>query len=142
MASSTLRIALLLLALVLAAAACSPRDVAELDDDPGAGAAPLPEWITAVSPEPGAASAAIRQVEVRTAALEEGQQVRLTIDGTDVTTYALIDPTVVAYDPSTGGAPVELGPGEHTALAELVTLPEPGAQHTVLDQFEWSFSLQ
>lgn len=126
------------------------------DDDTGAGAEEqeaLPTWIVSVRPEPGAENSTLRLVQVQHQVQPGGQNVRLKVDGVDVTSYAefgseervtgpghiLFDPL---NDPQAANAPVDLRPGEHTATVELVELEEVGGPERVVDSFTWNFSIQ
>ncbi len=121
----------------------------------------LPEWIDSVSPVPGAEAAPTDIIEVHHNERAEFRGVRIIIDGTDVTSYAVInkqDRTVgeidnaddqqfdgeglLTYDPNSQQVPVTIDPGEHTVRLEQVRIPQEGAQMEVLDTFEWSFSVR
>lgn len=152
--------------LLLALPACTQGPEEGREPAAGAGAvdAELPEWLIEVSPVPGAEAAPTDLVEVqwsRTRGAQESSGVRLFLDGTDVTAFALpnegtnteqpFGPNdenaaeaggLLAYDPNTELMPVQLDPGEHTARVELVYQPEIGADLEVVDSFEWSFRVQ
>lgn len=135
---------LLSLALAAALAGCSdngPEATAE--------APPLPEWIISVEPRPGSDSSPLRRVEVKHDVMTDGESVRLSIDGTDVTSYAdfgreetVGGPGRLVYDFEQARDFLPLDPGTHTAKVERVRLPQPGQQHEVLDTYSWSFTIQ
>jgi hypothetical protein len=115
---------------------------------PAAGEA-LPTWLESVEPEPGEESAVLRRVEVNYNLQTDGENVRLSVDGTDVTAYAdfgreenVGGPGRLVYDFEGNRDVVRLGPGEHTATVELVRLEDLGEQPQVLDTFSWSFTIQ
>lgn len=145
-----LRGALTLVALALVATACDgdaeivprddPDDVAA-NDQPAVGVADLPDWLDRIYPEPGAETTATQAVQVIHNARGPEDGVRLYIDGVDVTTYSVQGRGQLVYDPDQEASPVRLEPGEHTAVVELVRLPEPGAQHELVDRFEWEFQV-
>lgn len=136
-------IALLLLALPLLAA-CGADNQAE----PGS-TEDLPDWLTRVYPAPGAETTATRSVQVEYP-VTEGREVRLLIDGTDVTTYARVGGGLLEYDVDQPVSPVELRPGSHTATVELY---EPSVESSessetfdpserqLIDSFTWEFEL-
>jgi hypothetical protein len=112
-------------------------------------APPIPSWIVSVEPRPDAESATFRRVEVKHEVLTDGENVRLFIDGTDVTAYAEFGredtvggPGLLVYDFEQARDFVPLEPGPHTAKVERVRLPGPGEQLTVLDSYSWSFTIQ
>jgi hypothetical protein len=158
----TPRWALVLVAvLALLATACGDDLDAERGgtgiDDPQ-----QPGWIREVYPSPGAEAAVERVVELRYARLEPQQQVRLLINGIDVTVQSLdetqaveqqqepfLGPGQLRYDPrrieddAASGPPlVDLPPGTHTATARLMVLPAFGEQLQLVDEYRWTFSLQ
>lgn len=133
-------------------------------DDASVADADLPDWLIEVSPPPGAESSPTDLVEVQwsgTSGARDSSGVRLFLDDTDVTAFALpnegtnteqpFGPNdensaegggLLAYDPNTELMPVQLDPGEHTARVELVYQPDLGADLEVVDSFEWSFRVQ
>lgn len=116
---------------------------------PPAAGDPLPSWLVSVKPEPEEESAALRRIEVDYVLQTDGQNVRLSVDGTDVTSYAdfgreqnVGGPGTLVYDFEQGRQLVPLEPGEHTATVELVELEDLGEQPRVLDSYSWSFTIQ
>lgn len=125
------RLTLVLLVLTaLVVAGCTDPDSG---DDPDA----QPEWVEEVFPEPGATVAVPDAVEVRHTITATDENVRLIIDGVDVTTYASFDAAKLRYESGVG--PVILESGDHVAEVQWVRLPAFGAQHEVLDSFTWEF---
>lgn len=129
------------------------------DDEPPTGdiATPLveyPDWLSDVFPVPDAQVSSIREVQVNHSVTGGEGLVRLEIDGVDVTAYATeTRPGLLAYDPDTeasGSAPVELGPGEHSARVMLLDVdpdrfPEGDGdieESEVVDEFSWSFTVR
>lgn len=102
----------------------------------------LPPWIEQVRPPPGAESTAIRAIQVVHEPLSEREDLRLLVDGVDVTTYADRRLTVLEFDAAEDAAPIEFGPGSHQATVEYLRLPSPGERHEVIDTFTWRFTVQ
>ncbi|MEX0789952.1 MAG: hypothetical protein WD178_04170 [Actinomycetota bacterium] len=109
----------------------------------------LPTWLVSVKPEPGEQSAVLRRIEVNYVLQTDGENVRLSVDGTDVTSYAdfgreqnVGGPGSLVYDFEQARELVPLEPGEHTATLELVRLENLGEQHEILDTFSWTFTIQ
>lgn len=121
----------------------------------------LPGWVTSVSPLPGAEAAPTDIIEVQHEQRGDLSGVRILIDGVDVTANAVPregsntrEPFgendenaydgagLLAYDPNTELAPVEIDPGEHTVTLEQVRQPEEGADLEVLDTFDWTFTVR
>lgn len=135
---------LLVLALVaLPAAACSDEGA------PGSSQATLPPWLVRVYPEPGDVSAAHPRVEVDHHVTTDGENVRLSIDGVDVTQYAELGreatvggPGKLVYDPEDANQVVALDPGRHKATVEHVRLTGIGGETRVLDSYSWEFQIQ
>jgi hypothetical protein len=150
----------LIAAFALVAAACGD----DLDPERGQVGVDDPQqpgWIREVFPSPGAESTGERVVELRYADLEPQQQIRLLINGVDVTVQSLdetqaveqqqepfIGPGQLRYDPrrieddmATGPPLVDLTPGTHTATARLVELPAFGEPLQIVDEYRWTFSL-
>lgn len=138
----------LLVVFALASAACASG----ADDVPPTAAVPsdAPDWITKIYPAPGAETTATRAVQVQYETLPPGSEIRLIIDGTDVTSYAQQGTGLLEYDVDQDMAPVELEPGTHEATVELYTV-QPGAsegadsfsasERAVIDSYSWSFEL-
>lgn len=113
--------------------------------------ADYPEWIEKVYPPPDSELSVTQAVQVNHSAIAADQQVRLIIDGTDVTSYAVATaPGLLEYDIDQEQAPVELSPGEHQATANLVRVT-PGASegvdsydpevHETVETFSWTFNV-
>lgn len=97
----------------------------------------IPSWVERVYPAPNSTTAVPDAVEVRHRLQTPEDNVRLLVDGVDVTTYSTFDAGKLRYE--SGAGPVVLGPGEHTATVERVTQPVNGAQFRVLDSYSWNF---
>lgn len=97
-----------------------------------------PNWIEDVVPEPGAVATVPQAVEIDHAVTGPTENVRLVIDGVDVTSYAQFDAGKLRYED--GAGPVELTPGLHTAKAQRVRLPTADeTDFQVLDSYTWEF---
>ncbi len=112
--------------------------------------AELPDWLARVYPEPGAELTATQAVQVDHDTLAADREVRLSIDGTDVTTYARIGPSTLEYDIDQTAAPVDLKPGSHTATVELYSVKAgasegvesySASERNLLDTFTWEFTV-
>lgn len=110
-----------------------------------------PDWIEKVYPPPDSETSATQAIQVNHSVVTAERQVRLIIDGTDVTTYAVsTSPGLLEYDVDQEQSPVDLEPGEHTARAELLEVT-PGASegvdsydpsvHEVIDSYTWTFTV-
>lgn len=138
----------------LAASACAgdgAESVQEVAEGEAQTIADLPEWLEKVYPPPGSETSATQAVQVDHTAIAADQQVRLIIDGTDVTAYAdATSPGLLEYDIDQEDAPVDLQPGEHEATVELMRRT-PGASegvdsydpdvHKTIDSFSWTFTV-
>jgi len=147
-----LRLVLLLLVPALVGA-CSrgsgPESQAQSGVD-GELAVEYPDWIERVYPPPGSELSVTQAVQINHNVVEDARQVRLIIDGVDVTSYAIgTTPGLLEYEfDEAEFTPVELDPGEHTAVVELVDVVAPGAdtglegseQPEILDTFTWTFT--
>lgn len=100
-------------------------------------AAQMPDWVESVYPEPGATAAVPDAVEVDHTLQRVDEDVRLVIDGVDVTTYATFEAGKIRYESDAG--PVTLGGRTHTAEVQRVELDAFGADYEVLDSFSWDF---
>ena len=98
-----------------------------------------PSWVESVFPEPGAVVTAADAVEVDHNLTATDNDIRLVIDGVDVTTYAAFEAGKLRYESGVG--PVVLGDGDHTAEVQRVVLAEDETQFEVVDSFEWEFRL-
>ena len=99
----------------------------------------MPSWVETVFPEPGAVVTAADAVEVDHNLTATDNDIRLIIDGVDVTTYAAFDAGKLRYESGVG--PVVLEDGDHTAEVQRVVLAEEGTQFEVVDSFSWEFRL-
>jgi hypothetical protein len=156
-----IRLAAIAALMLLTAAACGDDDdagspgsstttAAEAPDTQG----PLPSWLDRVYPEDGA-EAAERAVEVDYGLLGPRQEIRVVIDGTDITAQmsgidrasdgktVFPSPGQLRYDPHEIARPlVELDPGRHDVTARLVELDEFGGNLQDVDQYAWTFTIQ
>ena len=153
--------------LLLALAACSPdTENAALPRN-----IDYPAWLLSVSPIPGAEAAPTDIIEVQHTLIGEFEGVRILIDGIDVTADALPNEGtqgvggpvmendqnpvgrddentaegegLLAYDPNTEVAPVQIQPGEHTVVLQKVRQPIPEESDLVVeDTFEWTFTVR
>lgn len=98
-----------------------------------------PAWVEEVVPEPGAVATVPDAVEVDHTITATDEDVRLLINGVDVTTYATFEAGKIRYE--AGDGPVDLGTGDHTAEVQRVTLPSEGVDFTVIDSYTWRFRL-
>lgn len=96
-----------------------------------------PAWVESVIPEPSAVATVPNTVEVNHAITATDEDVRLVIDGVDVTTYATFEAGKIQYEPSEG--PVDLGTGTHTAEVQRVTRPVEGTDYRIIDSYTWEF---
>jgi hypothetical protein len=142
---------LALLALVLAACGNGAESVQEVAEGEAETIADLPEWIDNVNPPPGAESTVTQAVQVNHTAIAADRQVRLIVDGIDVTAFANVaTPGLLEYDIDQPDAPVDLQPGEHEATVELMSRT-PGVSegvdsydpdvHETIDTFSWTFTI-
>ena len=122
--------------IVLALIAVSGCATTPAADDPGD---QQPPWVESVFPEPGAVVTAADAVEVDHNLTATDNDIRLIIDGVDVTTYAAFDAGKLRYESGVG--PVVLEDGDHTAEVQRVVLAEDETQFEVVDSFEWEFRL-
>jgi hypothetical protein len=131
--SNPARILCLVVLVLLVAAACS--------DDDGEGAAgreDFPDWVVDVFPEPNATVAVTDIVEVQHRLVDPEHEIRLLIDGVDVTARSeMIDDGTLRYDAKTGA--VDLGTGRHAAEVQRVLLPVDEIEGRVVDSFTWEF---
>jgi hypothetical protein len=135
MARNVIVAACVLLAFLLTG--CNPEaQIADPRERPG-----LPGWLSRVYPEPGA-EGSVGEIQVDYQVSGPEQNVRLFVDGVDVTIYSTIQSGSLQYDVAQEFAPVELDPGPHRAAVELVNEPEQGEAVKVLDRFEWQFEVR
>lgn len=143
---------LALVALLLGACAGDgAEDIQAVAEGEAADAADYPEWIEKLYPPPGSETAINQAVQVNHTAVGPNQQVRLTIDGVDVTAYAVdTSPGLLEYDIDQANAPVDLAPGEHEAVVELLRVTPSVSEgvdsydpdvHEVVDSYRWSFTV-
>lgn len=139
---------ILALAVLAGAAACTPDQPATPE---APSAAEYPEWIERVYPPPGSEASVEEGVQVLHGVVTPNRAVRLVIDGVDVTTYATQhSPGLLEYDVEeiAPEPPVELDPGSHEAMVELLEVDpateEGGVDYEVLetiDMFAWTFTI-
>lgn len=103
------------------------------------GSGESPTWVESVVPEPGSVAKVPDAVEVEHTITSTDEDVRLLIDGVDVTTYATFDAGEIRYEGGVG--PVPLNSGEHTAEVQRVRLPGNGLDYEVVDSYTWSFRI-
>lgn len=129
---SRLRIILIAVLALFAGAACTTTPVVDegTPEDP-------PSWVEDVIPEPGAVATVPDAVEVDHNLTATDEDVRLIVDGVDVTTYAEFDAGKLRYE--SGAGPVVLGTGDHTAEVQRVLLPADETDYQVLDTYIWEF---
>lgn len=131
--TSGLATALMAIVVAVALAGCGPAQ-SEATSLPTTS---VPNWVERVYPAPNSTTAVPDAVEVRHRIQAPGDNVRLLVDGVDVTTYATFDAGKLRYE--SGSGPVVLDPGEHTATVERVTQPANGSEFRVLDSYSWTF---
>lgn len=137
---STYRLRPLWMAIAIAAlltlAACSTTtDTASTSP----GTEPLPTWIDEVTPRPNAAYAPVEGVSVTYRPPGPDQEVRLIIDGVDVTADSLSGTDRLRYDADSGIVPLDVG--THTAEARLVIVAADGVDTIAVDSYTWTFRL-
>ena len=123
---------LLILLVLLTAVACTDRPVVE-----GSRFSGPPAWVEDVIPGPGAVATVPDAVEVDHSITATDEDVRLIVDGVDVTTYAAFDAGKLRYE--SGAGPVELVSGDHTATVQRVLLRLDETDYRVLDSYSWEF---
>lgn len=139
------------LALALAGCGGGAEDVQQVAQGEATSVADAPDWIEKLYPPPGAETSVTQAVQVNHTAVTPNRQVRLSINGTDVTAYAIeTSPGLLVYDIDQPDAPIELGPGEHEATVVLWRV-QPGVSEgvdsfdpdvrEVLDSFSWTFNV-
>lgn len=116
-----------LIAIIAVVGACGDGDDASV----------MPEWVEEVYPEPGATVAVPDAVEVDHTLQTVDEDIRLVIDGTDVTAYATFEAGKIRYE--SGDGPVILGGRRHTAEVQRVELEAFGEDYEVLDSYTWEF---
>lgn len=127
------RLLLVIALATLPLAGCTTTPVAEDAADT------MPSWVETVFPEPGAVMTAADAVEVDHNLTATDNDIRLLIDGVDVTTYAAFDAAKLRYESGVG--PVVLEDGDHTAEVQRVVLGDDETQFEVVDSFSWEFRL-
>lgn len=145
----------MLFVIVMAAAfalpACGDDQGAEGDQGEPVAVPDAPEWLEKIYPPPDSEISSNQAVQIVHTAIQADRQVRLNIDGTDVTTYALdSDPGLLVYDIDDVAAPVQLSPGEHTAEVQLVRRTPGSGEgtesydpdvHEVIESYSWEFTI-
>ena len=130
---------LLILFAVVAASCTGQEPSIEEADGTGLGA-DLPTWLSDVQPAPGAEMSSVSVVEVVHTVRAVDRDVRLLIDGVDVTAEAETARGRLHYEPSRGG-PVELDSGTHRAELQLIERKDPTSQGETVDTFSWQFTV-
>lgn len=150
----TRRVAAVLAAVLLVVSGCDDSAQDEDAVDTAQATADLPAWLEAVEPRPGASVGPDNRVAIRYPRTEPPREIRLEIDGVDVTAVAdlnqdalentdltqTVGELVYMPDRLEVGAPVVLEPGEHSVRAVLVRT-EFGEQSVELDDFSWTFEI-
>lgn len=143
----------IVMAAALALPACGSDEKAGGEGDQGTPvAAPdTPEWLEKIYPPPDSEISVTQAVQVVHTAIQADRQVRLNIDGTDITTYALgSEPGHLVYDIDDVAAPVQLAPGEHTAEVQLMRRTPGSGEgtesydpdvHEVIETYSWEFTI-
>lgn len=147
------RLILVVTALILVLPAClgDGADEIQAKVDGGVADDDYPDWLDKLYPPPGSETSVTQSVQVDHSAIAADQQVRLIIDGQDVTTYAsATTPGLLEYDIDQAQAPIDLAPGEHTAVVQLNRVT-PGAGegvdsydakvHETIESFTWTFTV-
>ena len=133
-ASRTLLILTAALAAILAVG-CTDRPIAGWEGSDGTSDQPV--WVQDVIPGPGADATVPDAVEVDHAITGSDEDVRLLVNGVDVTTYATLEAGKIRYE--SGDGPVVLGTGHHTAEVQRVLLRTEEVEFRVLDSYTWEF---
>lgn len=137
--------------LALSGCASGEEELSDADQREPVAVADTPDWIEKIYPPPGSEISATQAVQVIHTAIQADRQVRLSIDGTDVTAYALgSEPGLLVYDIDDVNAPAQLRPGEHTAEVQLMRrTPGKGEGtesydpdvHEAIDTYSWDFTV-
>ena len=123
--------------LTLAGAGCA--DDSDTDGSPQQ-AEPLPVWIDEITPRANATFSPSSGISVRYDLTEPDTEVRLFVDGVDVTAVSDGGPGLLRYEDNAEGI-VRLDAGMHTAEAQLVILPTAGVDTVTVDSYTWSFRI-
>lgn len=129
----------LIATVVLATVAVGATACSSATETPPPSSDTLPAWIDEVTPRPGAAYAPDSGVSVRYQLPSIDQEVRLIIDGVDVTSVSTEGPDLLRYDTSQGI--IDLNTGDHRAEARLVILSADGVETVPVDTYTWTFRL-
>lgn len=150
-AARRLRVVLTVLVVMLPACLGGAEQAQEQVEKEDVAATDYPDWIDKLYPPPGSESSVSQAVQVDHSAIQADRQVRLIIDGTDVTSYATsTTPGLLEYDIDQALGPVELKPGEHTAVVELQRVTPGSGEgadsydpqvHETIDRFSWTFTV-
>lgn len=146
---------LVLVTVAIALTACfgdgAEQIQAQVEGDDAAARGDYPAWIEKLYPPPGSEASVTQAVQVDHNVVAADQQVRLIIDGTDVTSYAVAtSPGLLEYDIDQPRSPVDLQPGEHTAVVELKRVTPGDSEgvdsydpqvHATVDRFTWTFTI-
>lgn len=138
--------------------ACGDDGDEQAEGDPAEFTDPVvPDWIERVDPSAESGPTPERAVEVDFVEPDPAEEVRLEIDGVDVTAQALVgepedvnpddlQPTLdsrLRYDPRDIDNPlVELSPGPHSATAILSDRGGFGEEAREIDSYSWEFTIQ
>lgn len=122
---------------MLAGAGCTTSSDTDEGFEP---AEPLPVWIDEITPRANATFSPIGGISVRYALTDPDTEVRLIVDGVDVTASSEGGPGLLRYEDNAQGI-VPLDAGMHTAEAQLVTLPTAGVDTIVIDSYSWAFRI-
>ena len=101
---------------------------------------PLPVWIDEITPRSNATFSPIGGISVRYVLTDPETEVRLIVDGVDVTAVSDAGPGLLRYEDDAEGI-VRLDAGMHTAEAQLVILPAAGIDTVVIDSYSWVFRI-
>lgn len=111
----------------------------------------IPNGSTSCTRRQGSETSVTQAVQVDHDAIAADRQVRLIIDGTDVTAYAVATtPGLLEYDIDQLRSPVELQPGQHTAVVKLNRVTPGSGEgvesydaevHDTIESFTWTFTV-
>lgn len=121
--------------LMLAGAGCG--DDSDTGESPQQ-AEPLPVWINEITPRANATFSPTGGISVRYDLTDPDTEVRLIVDGVDVTAVSDGGPGLLRYVDDAEGI-VRLDAGRHTAEAQLVILATAGVDTVVIDSYTWEF---
>lgn len=144
-------IVLLVVAVALTLSACGGDEEPEAAQGEPVAVPDTPDWIEKIYPSPDSEASHTQSVQVVHTAIAADEQVRLLIDGTDVTSQALgSEPGLLVYDMDDVNGPVQLRPGDYTAEAQLFRRTPGSGEgtesfdpdvHEVIDSYSWEFTV-